>query len=1094
MPEKLSSQHSSPRRPLRAATLLLLLSTLIFSLVLLRPVAANSEGGPRGEVSQNAEAAEVAAAAAGSGCVTPQFALAGPPFGTGDGPVSVVTGDFDRDGKLDLVVASVVSGEVRFHVGDGTGGFPIYPADFISATPVFLAVGDFNRDGKLDVAAINNGSNDVSFLVGNEDGNFDPGSPVAVGNSPRAAVVGDFNRDGNPDLAVANQGSDNVSIRLGDGTGLFTNGADVSAGTDPVFIATGDFNRDAELDLAIVNEGSDNVSIRLGDGAGGFTNAPDVPVGDAPQAVAVGDFNLNGTLDLAVVNRGPDTLSLRRGDGDGTFTGAGGFTVGTDPTSIAAGDFNNDGKLDLAVTNSGSNTLTVRLNNGTGLFPDANAANLGTGASPSSVAIGDFNGDGRTDLAVANRGSDNVTVWRNTCDLTPCGGARFRPAPGSPFATGNFPASIAVADFNLDGKPDMAVAHRLAGHVAIRLGDGLGGFTVAPNVPTDTQATDLAAGDFNNDGKTDLAGLNTDPDMDFDNIAILLGDGAGGFTAAPDASSNAEPRSLVVADINRDGKLDLVVANNGSFSIAILAGDGAGGFTLISDVPVGQDPFSVAVADFNRDGALDLAATSFIDNAKVSIRLGDGTGNFTNAPDVPVGDYSVDIATGDFNRDGNPDFAVANRFAVFNPVGIAIRLGDGNGGFTNAPLVSAGATPGSVETADFNLDGKLDLAVVNNSFSSVVIRLGDGDGTFTSAPDVPVGVDPVATAVADFNRDGKPDLAVANSATDNVSVLLNGCPPPADLGITQTASGSRFVAGQTVTFTFTVTNNGPYAVTGTAADPGAVVTDTLSTHLTFVSGSYCTYNAATRTVTCNIANIGVGQTVTRTITARVNAAGTITNKTVVKGSGLDAVPANNSDTTTITGVTLKSVTFSPTAVAGGCGGATGTVTLTGAAPPGGALVKLASNDAGVSVPASVTIAAGQTSATFTATATKIVSANKIVGVTATLPNTNPPVSKTGSLVVTPILVSLTLSPNPVQGGTQATGTLTLACAAPQNITFALSSNNPVATPDVSSVTILAGQSSKQFTISTQTVPSRKTATIKATGAGGTRQATLVVDP
>ncbi|HJU57074.1 MAG TPA: VCBS repeat-containing protein, partial [Pyrinomonadaceae bacterium] len=808
---------ASRRRIVRAVTFLLALSTLMFSLVLLRPVGASSEGVPQEAISQDAAVAEAEALAAGSGCVTPQFALAGPPFAAGNGPTSLAAGDFNNDGKTDLAIADGLSNTVMFRFGNGAGSFPTSSNETVGNNPVFVAVSDFNKDGKQDLAVVNQGSDNVSILSGNGAGSFLAGAPVIVGDSPRAAVVGDFNEDGNQDLAVANEGSDNVSIRLGDGAGGFTSGADLSAGVAPVFLATGDFNRDGDLDLVVVNKGSDNVSVRLGDGLGGFTNAPNVAVGDSPAAVAVGDFNRNGTLDLAVINQGQNTVSIRQGDGDGTFTIAVGASVGTAPMSIAAGDFNNDGRLDLAVANSGSNNVTVRLNNGGGVFQDANALTLGSGLSPSSVVVGDFNGDGRQDLAVANRDADNVVVWRNTCDLTPCGSARFRPAPGSPLATGNFPASIAVADFNLDGKPDMAVAHRLASHVAIRLGDGLGGFTSAPNVPTDSQATDLVAGDFNDDGRPDLAVLNTDPDMDFDNIAILLGDGAGGFTAAPDARTNSEGRSLVVADINRDGKLDLVVANNGSFRIAVLAGDGAGGFTQISDVHVRQDPFSVVVADFNHDGALDLAATSFIDNTAVSIRLGDGTGNFTDAPDVLVGDYSVDIAAGDFNRDGNLDLAVANRFAVFNPVSIAIRLGDGNGGFAFAPHVLAGPTPGTVEISDFNLDGKLDLLVVSNSFASVVIRLGNGDGSFTNAPDVPVGVDPVATAVADFNRDGKPDFAVANSASDNVSVLLNGCAPPADLTITQTASGNRFVAGQTVTFTFTVTNNGPYAVTGTAA-------------------------------------------------------------------------------------------------------------------------------------------------------------------------------------------------------------------------------------------------------------------------------------
>ncbi len=1118
MPQETSQQHASLRRPLRdtkainetgspvrhnvyakdssasrrrivrAVTFLLALSTLMFSLVLLRPVGASSESAPQEAISQDTAVAEAEATAAGSGCVTPQFALAGPGTAAGDGPVSAAAADFDGDNRADLAVANLLSNKVTIRFGGGSGSFMPWISETAANEPVFVAAADFDHNDRKDLIVVNRASDDVFILLGNGTTPI-PSPPIAVGDSPRAAVVANFNDDAELDLAVANEGSDNVSIRLGDGAGGFTNGADVLAGIDPVFLATGDFNRDGALDLAIVNQGSDNVSIRLGDGLGGFTNAANVAVGDSPQAVTTGDFNRDGKLDLAVVNQGPDTFSIRLGDGAGGFTGAGGASVGTDPTSIVAGDFNSDGKLDLAVANSGSNNLTVRLGNGSGLFPDANAVTIGASNFPSSVAVADFNNDGKLDLAAANRNSDNVMVWRNTCDLTPCGGVRFRQPAGSPLITGNFPFANAVADFNRDGKPDMAVIHQFATHVAIRLGNGVGGFTSAPNVPIGSKALDVATGDFNSDGKPDLAVVNTDDDHDTDSVSILLGDGAGGFTAGPELVANSIAASVVVADFNRDGKEDLAVANAGSRTVSMLLGDGAGGFTKVADVPVGIDPFSLTTADFNLDGNPDLAVANAADDT-VSILLGDGTGGFTSAPSLTTGDNPVHITVGDFNRDSSPDLAVANLYSL----SVSIRVGHGDGTFSTRPDVPAGTNPSFIGLGDFNMDGKQDLAVSNFFTNRVVIRLGaDFPDLFTAAPDLTVGQDPAYVAVADFNRDGKPDLAVSNSASDNVSIHLNGCSPPAELAITQTASGPRFLAGQTVSYTVQVTNNGPYAVTGVAGDPGAVVTDVLPGPLTFVSAPNCGYASGTRTVTCNITTIGVGVTVTRTITARVNAAGVINNKTVVKGTGRDSVSTNNSATTTVTGVSLKSVTLSPTTIAGGCGSATGTVTLTSAAPAGGALVKLVSNNAAVVVPASVTIAAGQTTATFMAT-TNIVNANKAVGVTAFLPNTNPVVSKTANLVLTPILTSLTLSPNPVQGGTPVTGTLMLACAAPQNITFTLSSNNAAATPDVSSVTINAGQSSKQFTITTQTVTAQKTAVIKATSAGGTKQTNLIIQP
>ena len=351
--------------------------------------------------------------------------------------------------------------------------------------PQSVAVADFNGDGKLDlvvpVYSIFTPLSDMNLLLGNGDGTFTAGPAFPLtGQNVNNAAVGDFNGDGNADVAISLPDANEIQVLLGSGDGSFTPMPAISV--NGVFVvATGDFNGDGKPDLVTVNPGPGTLTILLGNGDGTFTEGATITtpangpggVAVAPASVVVGDFNGDGIPDLAVANTprfdqgalGSATILL--GNGDGTFTAeAESPAAGGQPLFITAGDFNGDGKLDLAVSDMNHGypelgTLTVLLGNGDGTFTPT-AVSPQTGSIPYSVAIGDFNGDGNADLVTADAGSNIVTVLLGNGDGT------FA-APLSS-AAGTDPIFGAVGDFNGDGTPDLAVANNTTSSVTVLLG------------------------------------------------------------------------------------------------------------------------------------------------------------------------------------------------------------------------------------------------------------------------------------------------------------------------------------------------------------------------------------------------------------------------------------------------------------------------------------------------------------------------------------------------------------------------------------------------------------------------------------------------
>jgi hypothetical protein len=337
------------------------------------------------------------------------------------------------------------------------------------------------------------------------------------------------------------------------------------------------------------------------------------------------------------------------------------------------------------------------------------------------------------------------------------------------YAVGSKPYSVAVADFNGDGKQDLVISNISSNTVSLLLGNGDGTFQSEAHYATGVEPHGVAVGDWNGDGKPDLAVAN----LKSDTVSILLGNVNGTFQPAVSYAVGKGPRGSAVGDFNGDGKADLVVTNSLEGSVSVLLGNGDGTFQAAANYRSFQAPISVVVADVNGDGKPDLVASNSGADT-VSVLLGNGDGSFRPANYFQVGSGPGAVVVADFNGDGKPDIVVEN----FGSDSVSVLLGNGDGTFQTATKYGAGWGPGGLAVGDFNGDGRLDLVVANHGSSNLSVLLGNGDGTFGPAEHFAVGWTPVGTAVGDFNGDGRTDVVVANHESHNVSVLLNQPPAP----------------------------------------------------------------------------------------------------------------------------------------------------------------------------------------------------------------------------------------------------------------------------------------------------------------------------
>jgi hypothetical protein len=711
-------------------------------------------------------------------------------FAVGLGPVAQVSGDFTDAGRRDIASVDPTTNEVAvaLGVGDGTLQAPVYYS--VGNTPIAIVTGDFNGDGRLDLAIANFASNDVSVLLGLGDGTFRPEQRYAVGTNPTSIAAGDFNGDGHLDLAITNSGSNDISVLFGQGDGTFKDQVRLAAPDMPQALVAGNFGN-GHIDLATANYRSQDVSVFLGRGDGTF-QAPVryAALGSGPVALIMADLTGDGHLDLATANFRSHDVSVLLGRGDGTFQAPIRYDAGSSPLALAAGDFSGDGHVDLTVADSTANAVALLFGRGDGTF--ASPVLRPVAAYPRALIADDFNNDGRTDLAVATQFSRDVSVLMGLGD-----GTFLNPDSIS----NEIHATPLVADLNGDGVSDVAVINR-AGQILLRYGrpDSPGTFDppIVLNPNPRSAVRELAR--FRTSQSTVLAALDAhDPAISFYARGL---DGTFTRTRGP-VVPGILPVRLTSGDLNGNGRDDLVVAATGTNQVFVYLQHTDGAFGPMPDyqIGVGVNPSAITLADVNGDGLLDIVVTNQF-SGDVSVLLNDpdpkkafcsvlrfraGIGLYwvdqqNGSPVIHSFQGSAGVVSGRFDEAKSTGLVVVNSSSN----SFSLLQGTVAGGFLNpqaAQTFATGIRPTAVVVGDFNNDGHLDLAILNEGSGDISIFFGDGHGGFTEklardANGQPIrlsaGYLPTGLAVADINGDGKLDLLVGNDFGDVLILRGNG--------------------------------------------------------------------------------------------------------------------------------------------------------------------------------------------------------------------------------------------------------------------------------------------------------------------------------
>ncbi len=702
-------------------------------------------------------------------------------------------------------------------------------------------IADLNGDGVNDSVGV--GTGDVIYVFrGNSTDEMASAGSFPVGGTPQKVLLADLNGDARQDAVVIRGGSPGgLSVLLGNGNLTFQAAAPSPAGNNPVALASGDFNKDGKLDLAVAFQGdfstatSAGVAVLLGKGDGSFQAPASFAAANGVSALLAADFTGDGNLDLVLGNNQTNTVTVFPGNGAGAFGAGVDTSIGAGPEYLAAMDLNQDSKADLVAQLTILNGLSVLLNNGNGSFQEPVILAAGNDAS-SFVAL-DLNGDGsETVFYVPGVGTD----------LTIVGYASDGRIAGQPMVAAPPQLyDITTADFNKDGKPDIAAVGpgNADGDIITLLSQpGSNGFTRGPEFRLGGSLFAAAGGDFDGDGNPDLT---VAPNSQPAQLRLLRGDGTGALANPINTPLPGAAYNLAAADFNADGRTDVAVSvrrSSGPGNVSIFLGGAAGTFASAGSLNAGNRPLFAAAGDLNGDGRQDLAVVdegtfaSTSDPGGIFVFLGNGDGTFPVGVRYEGGLNPSSVAIGDVNGDGLPDLAITTNAPNFE-FRVGVLPATGGGAFGPPMLKSVEFGPKHVVVDDFNQDGKNDLVVVHCCGDvSPALLLGNGDGTFADEEPFAAPGDAARVAVGRFNGDNFPDLAIGSAANINtggvLAVMFNLLAPATQQQVTS-VNGAGFQPDEAVAPDSIVSGFGSGLATGTLiASALPLPTDLLGTSVT----------------------------------------------------------------------------------------------------------------------------------------------------------------------------------------------------------------------------------------------------------------------
>ena len=666
------------------------------------------------------------------------------------GARSIVTGDFDRDGWIDIAHANVGRNSVTvlLNQGGGASGFTRTIDVPVGPGPFDVTAGDFNQDGFLDLAVTHGSGQSIAILRGRATGGFTR-TDINVAAGPRGIASTDFDKDGKLDLIVTGWDSNTVQILRGNGSGGFTSGSVLSSvASRPQGVAAADFNRDGHLDLVVAHESGNGLGLLTGS-AGAIVLSRSIAGMANLNVLTVQDFNRDGWPDVAAASSSGSRVGLYFGGSSGLRFHRS-YATGASPRGIAARDLNHDGLLDLITANRDGDSVSVLLGDAAapGTFEPADA--FAAGAGSRAVVAEDFDRDGRIDLATGNQDAASVTVLWNDhpFDRAAFTFDRLSLGTSSNEVGGSRPLP---ADFNEDGKLDVVVkpGYLVGPFVHVLLTDG-------PVVPLRYQQ-------FSGGGGYQVADLNRDGHMDVmlieasenNNVLLLpyFGDGRGGFTPGPQTTIVSSNRVLSVGDLNSDAIADIVLVNFDqalqTYFIQVLIGRGDGRFVNGSRVNTSDFTSAVTLADISRDGKIDVVA--FV-HGTLTIFPGDGAGNLALGTATHLSNaFLQELELGDLNRDGFLDAVAGEQSRV------TVALGRGNG--FDAPTMIP------LEGFSNNRPWRSPTSTSTGPSTSSAARATSCAGTATARSGWKKDStwDGFDLAVVDFTRDGLPDILTPTS-------------------------------------------------------------------------------------------------------------------------------------------------------------------------------------------------------------------------------------------------------------------------------------------------------------------------------------------